>query len=58
MRRREPAQPHIADQLCARAGNLGIRFFERQIFREGERVDAEGHIAPGEIGLNLGGHHA
>ena len=58
MRRREPAQPHIVDQLGARVGDLGISFFERQILREGQRIDAEGHIASGQIGLDLGGHHA
>ena len=51
------AETHIICQLCFGVPGNGILAFESKIFPKGQGINAEGHIAPGQIGRYFRGHH-
>lgn len=55
---REAAEADIVRQLLPGVPHFGILAFEGEVLRKGQGENAEGDVAPGEIGGDFGGHHA
>ena len=55
---REAAETDVVRQLLPGVPHLGVLALECQVLCEGQSENAEGDVAPSEIGGDFGGHHA